>query len=185
MFKRKQEGHFRFLDDASRDPRAAFRFLSFVNKPQLAERVLVDSLESVRPQIQGLVKSEYGKMLNKKDEQKCRILVPKSRLMFGVCDAWGVLKEGECAVKITMDGDGGQPAAIKGCDVLVTRNPCLHPGDLQKFKVVERLELAHLVDCIVFSAQGKRPAADMMSGGDLDGDTCRLQFSPMAPPESG
>jgi regulator of nonsense transcripts 1 len=59
------------------------------------------------------------------------------------------------------------------------------PGDLQKFKVVERPELAHLVDCIVFSAQGKRPAADMMSGGDLDGDTCRLQFSPMAPPESG
>jgi hypothetical protein len=29
------------------------------------------------------------------------------------------------------------------------------------------------VDCIVFSTRGKRPAADLMSGGDLDGDTCR------------
>ncbi|EAQ87610.1 hypothetical protein CHGG_04229 [Chaetomium globosum CBS 148.51] len=170
VIKRKQEEHFRFLADATQDPRSAFRFLCYVNMPQLAERVLMDSLESVRPRIQALVKNEYAKMLNKRDEQKCRILLPKSRLLFGVCDAWGVLKEGECAVKITMDGDG-QPAALKGCDVLVTRNPCLHPGDMQKFKVVEKRELAHLVDCIVFSSQGRRPAADLMSGGDLDGDT--------------
>jgi hypothetical protein len=110
-------------------------------------------------------------MLNKRDEQRCRILIPKSRLLFGVCDAWGVLREGECAVKITMDGDG-QPRALDGMEILVTRNPCLHPGDLQKFKVVARVELAHLVDCIVFPTRGKRPAADLMSGGDLDGDTC-------------
>lgn len=111
-------------------------------------------------------------MLNKRDEQRCRILVPKSRLLFGICDAWDVLKEGECAVKVTMDGDG-QPRALKGMEILVTRNPCLHPGDLQKFKVVERDELAHLVDCIVFPTRGRRPAADLMSGGDLDGDTCK------------
>ena len=49
----------------------------------------------------------------------------------------------------------------------------LHPGDLQKFKVVAKDELAHLVDCIVFPTRGKRPAADLMSGGDLDGDTCK------------
>ncbi|KAG7287377.1 hypothetical protein NEMBOFW57_006888 [Staphylotrichum longicolle] len=170
VLRRKQEEHLRFLSDASRDPRSAFRFLSFVNEPHLAERVLVDSLESVHAKVRALVKKEYAKMLNKREEQKCRILVPKSRLLFGVCDAWDVLKEGECAVKITMDGDG-QPSALKGCDVLVTRNPCLHPGDMQKFRVVERPELSHLVDCIVFSTQGRRPAADMMSGGDLDGDT--------------
>ena len=175
VLKRKQEEHLRFLSDASRDPRSAFRFLSFVNEPQLAERVLLDSLESVQTKVRALVKKEYAKMLNKRDEQKCRILVPKSRLLFGVCDAWDVLKEGECAVKITMDGDG-QPSTLKGCDVLVTRNPCLHPGDMQKFKAVERPELSHLVDCIVFSSQGRRPAADMMSGGDLDGDTCEYRL---------
>lgn len=175
VIKKKQEDHFRFLADAARDPRSAFRFLSYVNLPHLAERVLLDSLESVQPKIHALVKNEYSKMLNKRGEQKCRILIPRSRLLFGVCDAWGVLKEGECAVKVTMDGDG-QPATIKGCDVLVTRNPCLHPGDLQKFRAVERPELAHLVDCIVFSTKGRRPAADMMSGGDLDGDTCGCAF---------
>jgi hypothetical protein len=132
---------------------------------------LLDSIESVKPTITKLVNAEYSKMLNKRVEQRCRILVPKSRLLFGVCDAWGVLKEGECAVKVTMDGDG-QPRALSGMEILVTRNPCLHPGDLQKFKVVERSELAHLIDCIVFPTRGKRPAADLMSGGDLDGDTC-------------
>jgi len=105
-------------------------------------------------------------------DSQVEIALRDSRLLFGICDAWGVLKEGECAVKITMDGDG-QPRALKGMEILVTRNPCLHPGDLQKFRAVARDELAHLVDCIVFPTRGKRPAADLMSGGDLDGDTCK------------
>jgi hypothetical protein len=133
---------------------------------------LIDSLESVRQTISKLVNEEYSKMLNKKDEQRCRILVPNSRLLFGVCDAWDVLKDGECAVMVTMDGDG-QPRALTNMEILVTRNPCLHPGDLQKFRVVAKEELAHLVDCIVFPTRGKRPSADLMSGGDLDGDTCK------------
>jgi len=143
-----------------------------MNNLDLAEKVLMDSIESVQPTITRLVNAEYDRMLNKRDEQRCRILIPKSRLLFGVCDAWDVLREGECAVKITMDGDG-QPRALTGMEILVTRNPCLHPGDLQKFKAVARDELAHLVDCIVFPTRGKRPAADLMSGGDLDGDTCK------------
>ncbi|KAK8017878.1 hypothetical protein PG993_014204 [Apiospora rasikravindrae] len=167
---RKQHEHLAFLAEAARNPHQAFRFLCYVGRPELAERVLLDSLEAVRPQITGLVHAEYDKMLNKRDEQRCRILVPQSRLLFGVCDAWDVLKEGECAVKVTRDGDG-LPYALKNTEVLVTRNPCLHPGDLQKFRVVENDALSHLVDCIVFSARGKRPSADMMSGGDLDGDT--------------
>ncbi|CZR57842.1 related to NAM7-nonsense-mediated mRNA decay protein (RdRP) [Phialocephala subalpina] len=166
----KQADHFKFLASAAHDPRAGFRFLTYTNNPELAEKVLMDSIELVQPTITKLVNAEYDRMLNKRDEQRCRILIPKSRLLFGICDAWDVLKEGECAVKITMDGDG-QPRALKGMGILVTRNPCLHPGDLQKFKVVERDELAHLVDCIVFPTRGRRPAADLMSGGDLDGDT--------------
>ncbi|KAH7016162.1 RNA dependent RNA polymerase-domain-containing protein, partial [Microdochium trichocladiopsis] len=167
---RKQQDHLNFLDEANRDARQAFRFLCYVARPDLAEKLLVTSFEAMRSQIQGLIQSEYGKMLNKRGEQRCRILVPQSRLLFGVCDAWGVLREGECAVKITKDGDG-LPYALKNMEILVTRNPCLHPGDLQKFKVVEHTALSHLVDCIVFPVQGRRPSADMMSGGDLDGDT--------------
>lgn len=172
----KQAEHFQYLASAAHDSRTGFRFLTYMNNLELAEKVLMDSIESVRPTITKLVNAEYDRMLNKRDEQRCRILIPKSRLLFGVCDAWGVLREGECAVKITMDGDG-QPRALQGMEILVTRNPCLHPGDLQKFKAVARDELAHLVDCIVFPTRGKRPAADLMSGGDLDGDTCKCSTS--------
>ncbi|WYZ43622.1 hypothetical protein EsH8_VII_000058 [Colletotrichum jinshuiense] len=168
---RKQQQHFDFLAKALTDPRSAFCFLTYVNKYELAERLLLESLDAIRPRVATLVNKEYGKLVKVRDKgQRCRILLPKSRLLFGVCDAWDVLKEGECQVRVTMDGDG-LPVTLTGTEVIVTRNPCLHPGDLQKFKLVQRRELSHLVDCIVFSTQGKRPAADLMSGGDLDGDT--------------
>jgi RNA dependent RNA polymerase len=150
----------------------AFRFLTYMGELELAEELLLGSMDAIQTRITRLVESEYDRMLNKRDEQRCRILIPDSRLLFGVCDAWDVLKEGECYVCVTMDGDG-QPRALRGAEVLVTRNPCLHPGDLQKFKAVVRDELSHLVDCIVFSTRGRRPSADLMSGGDLDGDTCK------------
>ena len=133
--------------------------------------------EATRLTIQSLVKQEYDKMISKRDEQRCRILIPKSRLLFGVCDPYGkqgragLLREGCCFVRVTHDDDG-EARTLVGADVLVTRNPCLHPGDLQKFRVVDIPEFSHLVDCIVFPTRGKRPSADLMSGGDLDGDKC-------------
>ena len=169
---RKQEDHFAFLASAPHDPPTAFKFLAYINRFDLAERVVLESLSpSLQLTIQSLVRAEHSKLLKNREEQKCRIFLPQSRMLFGVCDAWGVLKEGECQVRVTHDQDG-QPRTLINCDVLVTRNPCLHPGDMQKFRAVQKDELSHLVDCIVFSTEGKRPAADLMSGGDLDGDTC-------------
>ena len=178
IFLRKQQEHLDFLSAALQDPREAFRFLSYANEPHMAETMLLEGLDSVKATVRRQVNAEYGKMLNKRDEQRCRIFIPQSRLIFGVCDPRNVLKDGECAVRVTMDGDGA-PRTIVGTEVLVTRNPCLHPGDLQKFKAVQHDELSHLVDCIVFPTQGRRPSADLMSGGDLDGDKCKKHATPM------
>ncbi|KAM7212712.1 RNA dependent RNA polymerase domain containing protein [Rhypophila decipiens] len=167
---RKQEEYFSFLNAAVNDPRTAFQFLTYFNEHVLAERPIMEFLDEVKPQVPKLVNQEYSKLVKDDGKRKTRIMIKKSRLVFGICDAWGVLGEGECAVKITSEIDG-VPRALKGTEVLVTRNPCWHPGDLQKLKVVEKDELAHLVDCIVFPTRGRRPPADMMSGGDLDGDT--------------
>jgi hypothetical protein len=171
--------HLQWLQNVNNgDCRAAFQFLSYYDRLDLAEKLLFQGVESVLSTMQGLVKQEFSRMLNKRDEQRCRILIPKSRLLFGVCDPHskggrsGKLKEGECFVRITLDGDG-KPRTITNTEVLVTRNPCLHPGDLQKFRAVDVPELAHLADCIVFPTVGKRPSADLMSGGDLDGDKCK------------
>ncbi len=173
VLHRKQQEYFDFLSASTIHPAAAFRFLTYTNNMELAERLLLEGIEQLRDRLSNLINQEFSKLLNAKGVQRCRIMIPKSRLLFGVCDSTGVLKEGECAVKVTMDGDG-QPMALKGMEILVTRNPCLHPGDLQKFSVVDKPELSHLTDCIVFPIRGKRPSADMMSGGDLDGDKCEL-----------
>ncbi|KAJ4288053.1 hypothetical protein N0V90_012070 [Kalmusia sp. IMI 367209] len=182
---RKQHEHLKFLQNVSRgDSRAAFQFLSYSSRLDLAERLLLDGIESVQPTLASLVKQEYTKMLNKRDEQRCRILIPKSRLLFGICDPsskdgrLGTLKEGECFVRVTRDGSG-IPETIINTEVLVTRNPCLHPGDLQKFKAVDVPVFANsLTDCIVFSTRGRRPSADLMSGGDLDGDKFFVTWDP-------
>ncbi|KAL9001670.1 MAG: hypothetical protein Q9188_005363 [Gyalolechia gomerana] len=182
MFVKQQQEYLEFLSTAAKDPQAAFRFLSYVEVPEKAEQLLLEGIESVSSTIRRHISSEYDRMLNKRAEQRCRILVPQSRLLFGVCDPRGVLREGQCAVRVTMD-HGGVPKTIIGSDVLVTRNPCLHPGDLQKFKAVQYEELAHLTDCIIFPTQGRRPSADLMSGGDLDGDKFFVCWDPdLIPP---
>ncbi|KAK0741405.1 RNA dependent RNA polymerase-domain-containing protein [Schizothecium vesticola] len=145
---RKQQDHFKFLASARNDALLAFRFLAYVNRFDLAERVILESLDAVRPSVQSLIRAEHNKMINNRDEQKCRILIPQSRFLFGVCDAWGVLDEGECHVRITHESKG-LPLTLMNYDVAVTRNPCLHPGDLQKFKAVQKDELSHLVDFFI------------------------------------
>ncbi len=168
---RKQKEYLDFLHTVPFDPRAAFRFFSYINEPELAEKVLMDGVDAVGPTAQSRVSSEINKLLNKRGERRSRILIPQSRLLFGVCDPLGLLKDGEYAVRVTSDADG-VPKTVIGTQVLVTRNPCLHPGDLQKFKAVQHDRFSYLNDCIVFPTKGKRPSADLISRGDLDGDKC-------------
>lgn len=55
-------------------------------------------------------------------------------------------------------------------NLVVTRNPCTHPGDIRMMTGVDKPELRHLSNVVVFSSKGSRPACNMMAGGDLDGD---------------
>jgi RNA-dependent RNA polymerase len=107
----------------------------------------------------------------------------------GVIDETGILEEKEIFFQMKRDNFEGKagrkegrqpilnfleqvdviPQHVKGT-VLVTRNPCTHPGDIRKLESVFKPELAHLFNVIVFSCKGARPQQDMMSGGDLDGD---------------
>ena len=54
--------------------------------------------------------------------------------------------------------------------VVITKNPCHHPGDIRTFTAVDHPKLKHLKDVVVFSQQGDRPAPHDISGSDLDGD---------------
>ncbi|KAJ6450386.1 RNA-directed RNA polymerase [Mycena sanguinolenta] len=177
----KQEAYFQWIRDASTDPVAALDFLSCLNEYRLAERVLLDGIDDAKiaAAIRSLQFKEIGSFKNNRNKDRSRMIVKKSRLIFGVCDPFGVLREGEVSIRITTARKG--PSTPIHADVLVVRNPCLHPGDCLKLRAVHRPELSHLVDCIVFAGvakPGHKAAPSMSSGGDLDGDRYFVCWDP-------
>ncbi|KAJ2902774.1 RNA dependent RNA polymerase-domain-containing protein [Zalerion maritima] len=129
----------------------------------------------------------------KQVKEKARIVIDKGTFAFGVVDELGVLKGHvnsrvghtfvdsqkqmlqeqkhlpEIFVQVSDRENPGQYKILTG--VCVTgRNPSLHPGDLRVVMAVDKSELHHLKDVIVFPSVGDRPLPHMCSGGDLDGD---------------
>lgn len=109
-------------------------------------------------------------------KKKARIFVEKSYLLFGTVDETGTLRENEVFMQVSVPDEfsdsfdsveGEQTMSVMKGDVIVMRNPSLHPGDIRIMKAVGCRRLNHLKNCIVFSSRGERPAPNMMSGGDL------------------
>ncbi|XP_054711448.1 LOW QUALITY PROTEIN: uncharacterized protein LOC129221037 [Uloborus diversus] len=98
----------------------------------------------------------------------------EGRNMFGVSDETGMLNYGEVFVQYSRDVTNNvttpDDAIILTGPVMVTKCPCVHPGDVRKFTAVDVPALRHIVDCIVFPQRGPRPHPDEISGSDLDGD---------------
>lgn len=65
-------------------------------------------------------------------------------------------------------GDGAYKVIEGIC--IVARNPSLHPGDIRIVRAVNKPELHHMRDVVVFPQTGDRDVPGMCSGGDLDGD---------------
>jgi regulator of nonsense transcripts 1 len=127
LLKKQREYH-QWITEATSDVSKAVDFLSCLGKYPLAERVLLEGLD--RPQVLREVRSAQRGVISsfrKNDKPKAPIMVHQSRLLFGVCDPFQVLKEGEVFVRVTV-GRHGERSVIHG-DVLVVRNPCLHPGE--------------------------------------------------------
>ncbi|CAN8004352.1 unnamed protein product [Ixodes hexagonus] len=114
---------------------------------------------------------------------KTRIALPvdRARNMLGVVDTTGVLRYGQVFVQCSEMGvKASRPPKRKVItgEVLVTKCPCLHPGDVRKFTAIDVPRLHHVVDCIVFPGQGHRPHPDEMAGSDLDGDEYIVIWEP-------
>lgn len=178
-FLAKQREYLRWIEEASTDVTKAIDFVSTLDNYKLAERILLDGLEdgAVIRDIRKAQTSEVSQFL-KNDKPRARMIIHKSRLLYGVCDPFKVLKEGQVHVRVT--SRTGASTLING-DVLVVRNPCLHPGDCLKLRAVDNRRLSHLVDCIVFASVAKpkhQAAPSMSSGGDLDGDKFFVCWDP-------
>ncbi|XP_040070228.1 uncharacterized protein LOC115329089 [Ixodes scapularis] len=116
---------------------------------------------------------------------KTRIALPvdRARNMLGVVDTTGVLRYGQVFVQCSEMGARASQQGPPKCrvitgQVLVTKCPCLHPGDVRKFTAIDEPRLHHVVDCIVFPGQGHRPHPDEMAGSDLDGDEYIVIWEP-------
>ena len=119
-------------------------------------------------------------------KKKARIMVDQSAVLIGVVDDLGILEANEIFCQINpssnsfkkskffdddrfFEEDKSNRQILNG-EILVSRNPCTHPGDIRLLKAVDRPEFHYLTNVIVFPSKGERPLCNMMSGGDLDGD---------------
>ncbi|XP_019456854.1 PREDICTED: RNA-dependent RNA polymerase 2 isoform X2 [Lupinus angustifolius] len=136
------------------------------------------------PYLSMMLMAQYAYQLSDL-KSKCRIVVPKGRILVGCLDETGILNYGQVFVRITVKktkeqfedeslrkADGDDCTSIIVGKVVVTKNPCLHPGDVRVLDAIysEELEEKGLRDCLVFPQKGHRPHPNECSGGDLDGD---------------
>ena len=120
----------------------------------------------LRRQLVSLYKFKVRDALNK---TRFRIDIDKGRQMKGIMDETNTLNYGEVFVQYT-ELNGTNLRRILIGDLFVTKNPCLHPGDLKRVRAVDIPELRHLYDVVVFPSKGQRPIPNELSGSDLDGD---------------
>ena len=126
-----------------------------------------------------------------------RIPVHDGYTLVGVADIHGYLREGEVFACTTIS-ETNSIHYLEG-DVLVTRSPIIHPGDVQVVRAIGRPPLGSpfakepLMNTIVFSVKGikklrvltnhlftipagTRPLPSCLGGGDLDGDVYNVTW---------
>ena len=128
-------------------------------------------------------------------KEKAKLFTDKGACLLGCIDEFGVLeghynaiqpnpmasrevKESTLPEVFVRVGTGnGNYNVIEGLCVLC-RNPSLHPGDIRVVRAVDKPELYHLKNVVVFPRQGDRDLSSMCSGGDLDGDDYLIIWDP-------
>lgn len=126
---------------------------------------------------------EIADMAMKKVIKRFAIPIARSAEAMVIPDPTGTLKEGEIQFRFSGDAILDPDTRLRLThvpegDVLVTRHPCLLPTDIRKVRAVVRPELSLYQDVVVFSTQGRRPLASLLSGGDYDGDLIRVFWEP-------
>ncbi|KAF9423615.1 hypothetical protein BGZ94_008244 [Podila epigama] len=109
--------------------------------------------------------------------KKAKVLVPNGAYLLGIPDETGTLEENEIFVQVSSVDNFTMRRVIEG-KCAVVRCPCFHPGDIRVVKAVNRPELKHIYDVVVFSTKGHRSIPSMCSGGDLDGDDFTVLWDP-------
>ncbi|CAI0398833.1 unnamed protein product, partial [Linum tenue] len=154
-------------------------------KHVLVKMLLQGGYEPNQEPYLSMMLQSYHESLLSELKGRCRVFVPKGRVLIGCLDESGILEYGQVYVRLKRtkaeELQCGDQSYFRKVDdktsvltgkVVVTKNPCLHPGDIRVLEAVysEVLEEKGLFDCILFPQKGPRPHPNECSGGDLDGD---------------
>uniref|UniRef100_A0A7N0VFB0 RNA-dependent RNA polymerase n=2 Tax=Kalanchoe fedtschenkoi TaxID=63787 RepID=A0A7N0VFB0_KALFE len=184
VFEDMQKQQLESLNKMLTDRSAAIKILQHMSGVDTLVKMLLQGYEpSLEPYLSMMIQSYHENHLSEL-RSRCRIFVPRGKILVGCLDETGVLNYGRVYVRLTLSKADRQiesqdrfryvddRTAVLTGKVVVTKNPCLHPGDVRVLDAVyeEVLEENGLVDCLVFPQNGKRPHPSECSGGDLDGD---------------
>ncbi|KAI9838363.1 MAG: hypothetical protein M1819_005631 [Sarea resinae] len=130
-------------------------------------------------------------------KSRLHVEVPRSTRCYMLADPTGILEEGEVSLcfstSFKYEASSVEDSMLCDMDVLVGRNPAHCPWDMQKVAhfywclihakfskvhAVYKSELKYYKDVILFSSKGDRPLADILSGGDYDGDAAWVCWDP-------
>lgn len=136
----------------------------------LAQMLLQGYEPNVEPYLSMMLRAHHNSLLSDL-RSRCRIFVPKGRILIGCMDETGILEYGQVYCRTTMtktellqlDGQSffqkvDETTSVLIGKVVVTKNPCLHPGDVRVLEAVYEVALEEkgLVDCVVFPQKGER-----------------------------
>ncbi|KAJ7387485.1 hypothetical protein OS493_000815 [Desmophyllum pertusum] len=126
-----QSGYHELLENMCKNTASDEYFLRLRGEVQFLKDIQESGVDGrVKKHLKLLRKQELDEMM---EAAYTRILVPRSRVVFAVCDPYGKLKHGECYFRPTIpDDDTDFTAAEK---IVVARSPCYHPGDVRVLKL--------------------------------------------------
>ncbi|KAF8167315.1 RNA dependent RNA polymerase-domain-containing protein [Crassisporium funariophilum] len=114
--------------------------------------------------------------------EKYRIPINESLGAFVVPDPLGVLEEGTIFYRSSRPLKNPRTEilyhVLEG-EVLVGRYPIQLPSDMQKVVAVDVRELYDWPDVVIISTRGTRSIANLLAGGDMDGDELIVLWDPL------
>ncbi|KAK2635559.1 hypothetical protein Ddye_030351 [Dipteronia dyeriana] len=185
-FEKKQREAVDQLDAILTDPLKAQEALELMSPGEntniLKEMLLCNYKPDAEPFLSMMLQTfRASKLLELRT--RARIYIPRARSMMGCLDETRTLNYGQVFVQISSAGcrhlsddpvlsssNGSARHYIVEGNIVVAKNPCLHPGDVRVLRAVNVPDLHHMVDCVVFPQKGMRPHPNECSGSDLDGD---------------
>ena len=168
--KSLQKDYYKLLKKMCKDKASADFFLRLTGRNCSVNRNLTTQLRQ----------DEIDKMMDYVDDPeheppklkrvpRTYILVPKSRMVFGVCDPLGELNYDECYFKPTLFNDESEEFANKS-KVIVACIPCYHPGDIRVLTLThDKSGYENLFDCLVLPVKGRHSHAFECGGSNLGG----------------